>query len=76
MRVSRQVASLLSDEGFEFAKGYALLRTRCFLAGRGFDLHQRSAGVHLHVRHRHHFSNFAGKWRDYLRLHFHGFEHR
>jgi hypothetical protein len=47
---------------------------RAFATG-GFNANQWRSGIYLHIRHCHDLPDSAGKWRDYLRFHFHGFEY-
>ena len=57
-----------------FAKDDALVQFNRVATGGAFYLEEGSAGVYLHIRHDHYFSDFAGKGSDDLSLHFHGFE--
>src|ERR1039457_6587915 len=61
--------------GVRLAKYHVLLRPDRVVGACSFDLEEGSAGVDLHVRHGHHFSDPAGKGCNHLSLHLHGFEH-
>ena len=41
----------------------------------GFDLHERRAGIHLHIRNCEDLAHSSGKWGHHLHFHLHRFEH-
>ena len=58
------------------AKNHTLRSADNFGVADCFDLHQRRAGIDLHVGDGHDLAHASGERSDHLRLHLHGFQHQ